>query len=316
MQNPNWRYSTRLLNPYGDTSTCYTLLGIIIEVHEEKYSVDVYIPKSNTNMYNVQIGTSILGDGAGVDILPSLNQKCIILLSSMHHPILIATIPNQRQELKNLLLSGEAKIGSSEAFMKLSKDNTIGFRTGKSALSIDGDTIENISFSSKKFSPYSNYRSGYTPDGNGYSTEQILSGPILDAFKAKNEILSDGVINESIKQEILNRNTNLISNLSSLVNEVSLFNTNTDMMGENVIEELEKLRASINDMVPVYSGKTLVSEYGHTDFNSKNDATMSIRGYNNNNESYSIVFKADGTIDINCKDIVINKAGGKENDRS
>lgn len=310
------RYNTKLLNGYNDPSVCYTLLGVVIAVHEEKYAVDVYIPKSNTNMYNVQIGTSIVGEGAGVNILPSLNQKCIILLSTMHHPILIAIIPNQRQEFKNLLLSGEAKIGSSEAFMKLSKDNTIGFRTGESALSIDGGNIEDISFSSRKLSPYLSCKNGYTSSGEGYSIEKVLHGVSLDTFIPKKDIVLGREINEEIKSQILESNTQLITTLSNLVSEVSMFNENTEMMGENTIDELESLRQSINEIVSIPSQEMLVSEYGSTDFNASNDATMSIRGYNNGSESYSVLFKADGTIDINCKDITINKAGGNENDKS
>lgn len=306
------RYSTKLLNGYGDASVCYTLLGIIINVEEEKYTVDVYIPKSNTNIYNVQIGTNMVGDDVSIDILPSLNQKCIILMSSMHHPILIAVIPNQRQEVKSLLLSGEVKIGSPEAFMKLSKDNTIGFRTNSSSLNISGNELESIIFSSSSVSPYTLSKSGHNNNGLGFSKSEIYNGPILDFFKSKDDIIIDGKINESVKEDIMSANISLISNLSDTVNKVSLFNDTVDMLGDDVLDKLEELRLSLDTKSDTDEYKIISTEYGHTDFNTQNDATMSIRGYNNKEESYSLIFKRDGTLNINCKDIIVNKTGGND----
>ena len=304
-RNTNF-YNKRKTTPTAKTSIC-----IISKVNEQRLTVDVTIPSTATQITNVTIATNLISDnGTGVLVLPSVGQKGLLMMSSQHPAILIATLPNQSSDnRKNTLLSDEVKIGGKDSFIKLAKNKSLSLKTTSSSLILDKE-CQKIIASAKTFKGYGveNDSSYDKETGVGYSREVFFKTLKNDYFINKEDILNDGHINSSVKDNILKSNLSLLDKFNSLIYRVEEVNNNIELGSMESIDALNELR---NDIVSLYTfsdySNKVSLEKGCTEYNKANNSLFSAILFKDDEENSSISMLKDGTIKITCNDFIVER---------
>lgn len=299
-------YNKRKTDPTARTAIC-----IIAKVNESRFTVDVFIPSTASQISNVTIATGLVSEsGTGLSILPTVGQKGMLLMSSQHSPVLITTLPNSLPENRNsTLLSGEYKLGSKDSFFKLSKDKSLSSRTLSSASILNNDNESKI-VSRKLFKGYgAETEYSFNQEASmGYSKEVLFSTHKVDYFKAKNSIVNEGNINEPLKEEIIQNNIMLLDKLNSLIYKVDEIDNEIELGSIDSIEKLNKLK---QDIISTYTfnnyDNTVIIEKGATEDNEAKGSSLTITLKENGVQNSSVSLQKDGTIVMKCKDFIIER---------
>ena len=299
-------YNKRKTSPTARTAIC-----IISKVNEQKLTVDVIIPSTSSQMTNVTIATNLISEsGTGLLILPSEGQKGVLLMSSQHSAILIATLPNPASDNReSTLLTDEFKLGSKDSFLKLAKNKSLSMKTLGSSSILNNDN-ESVIVAKKYFRGYGvETESSYDETtGIGYSKETFFRTSKVDYFYPKEQIINGINIDSGVKENILNSNTMLLDKFNSLIYRVDELNNELELGSIESIEKLDKLRDEIisNYTFSDYSNKITI-EKGSTEHNKSIDSLFTVTLYKNEEENSSLSFNKNGTIKVSCSDFIIER---------
>ena len=299
-------YNKRKTSPTARTAIC-----IISKVNEQKLTVDVIIPSTASQMTNVTIATNLISEsGTGLVILPTEGQKGVLLMSSQHSAILIATLPNPVTDNRDsTLLSGEFKLGSNDSFFKLAKNKSLSMKTLSSSSILSNDN-QSVIVAEKKYKGYGiETENSYNQSTNmGYCKEVFFHTSKEDYFKSKDLIIKDNKIDDSVKKSILDNNSMLLDKFNSLIYRVDELNNELELGSIDSINKLDSLRNDIisNYTFTDYSNKLLI-EKGSTKDNEGNNCLFAITLYKDNKENSSLSFSKDGTIKVDCTDFIIER---------
>lgn len=299
-------YNKRKTSPTARTAIC-----IISKVNEEKLTVDVIIPSTSSQITNVTIATNLISQsGTGITMLPTEGQKGVLLTSSQHSAILIATLPNPAPDNRNsALLSGEFKLGSNDSFIKLAKNKSLSMKTLSSSSILNNDN-ESVTVARKYFKGYGvETESSFNEDASmGYSKEVFFNTSKTNYFKSKDVILNGNGIDSDVKNDILNSNMMLLDKFNSLIYRVDELNSELELGSLDSIDKLDKLKEDIISRYTFsdYSNK-LVIEKGATEDNIGNNSLFTATLCKDGEENSSVSLHEDGTIKITCKDFLIER---------
>lgn len=304
-KNTNF-YNKRKINQTAKTAIC-----IISKVNESRFTVDVFIPSTASQINDVTIASGLISEsGTGLAMLPVAGQKGILLMSPQHSPMLITTIPNSKPENRNsTLLSGEYKLGSKDSFFKLSKDKSLSSRTLSSASILNNDNESKI-VSRKMFKGYGvETESSFNQRASrGYSKEVLFSTSKIDYFKLKDSLIENEQINNEIKESILQSNDMLLDKLNSLIYKVDNIDNEIELGSLDSINKLNKLKEEIisNYTFNDYTN-TVVIEKGATEDNEDKGSALTISLKENGADNISVSFQKDGTIVMKCKEFIVER---------
>lgn len=299
-------YNKSKTQPFAKTVIC-----VISKVNEKRLTVDVTIPSTSSQMTNITVATNLISDhGTGLVMLPTEGQKGVLLMSSQHPAILVATLPNSASDDRDsTLLYGEFKLGSKDSFLKLAKDKSLSMKTLSSSSILNNDS-ESVIVSKKKFKGYGvESETAYNKNTNaGYSKEVFFAVDKENYFKNKKEIINNNEINAEVKQNITNSNLMLLDKLGTLIQSVDSLNNEIELGSLDSIKKLDDLREHIKTtyVFSDYSNKLCI-EKGSSEDNNDSNSAFKITLYKNNQENSSLSFRKDGTIMIGCKDLIIER---------
>lgn len=189
-----------------------TIIGIIKNVNEEKMLVDVYLYQNGSTIRNVIIGTNTLGLNNQLKLLPSVNQKGVVIVSNQHPPILIATIPNGIDNYSNDVLEDGFVIGNNDTYIKKYSDEELSIKAGSTSVSLHENKLIYTTIEASK-----EYR------------------------KTKEEIQA-----YNLGDEILSTNTKLLMKASDLLDRLDTFFNLSYNGVRSYSEELDNLKKDIN----------------------------------------------------------------------
>lgn len=299
-------YNKGKTDPAAKTAIC-----VISKVNEKRLTVDVMLPSTSSQLSNVTIATNLISEnGTGLLILPTEGQKGVLLMSSQHPAILIATLPNAASaDRESTLLYDEFKLGSNDSFLKLAKDKSLAMKTLSSSSILNNDN-QSVIVSKKKFRGYgAESETSYNNATNaGYSKEVFYAVSKKNYFKNKQDIIKDGEISSDIKDEIVNSNSILLDKFRTLIMSVSDLNDEIELGSLESIEKLDELKNHIHTHYTFsdYSDQLCI-EKGSSKNNEAENSSFKITLYKNNEENSSLSFRKDGTIVLGCKDLIIER---------
>lgn len=303
--------NTNFYNKRKTQPTARTMICIISKVNEERLTVDAIMPSTSSQISNITIASNLINEnGTSLTMLPSIGQKGVLLVSSQHSPILIATLPNPEPEKRrNTLLSDEFKLGSKDSFIKSSKNKSLSMKTLSSS-SILSNNNESVIVASKSYKGYGvESQSSFNNEaGMGYSKEVFFKTSKDNFFRDKSQIIKNEKIDIVIKDEILKNNSMLLDKFNSLIYKVDEINNELEL---GSLESIEKLEILKNDILSKYTysdySNKLTIEKGATHENEEKGniltATLCIDG----KENSSLSVCKDGTIKVSCTDFIIER---------
>lgn len=304
-KNANF-YNKRKTTPTAKTAIC-----IISKVNEQRLTVDVVIPSTSSQITNVTIATNLISEnGTGIVALPTVGQKGLLLMSSQHSAILIATLPNPSAENRqSTLLAGEFKLGSKDSFLKLAKNKSLSMKTMSSSSILNNDN-ESVIVANKSFKGYGieTESSFNQQEGMGYSKEVFFKTLKDDYYVEKDKIISEQQLVDDVKASILKNNAMLLDKFNSLIYRVDEINNNLELGSLDSIVILDKLKDDITSQYTFsdYSNRVCV-EKGATENNIANDCLFTVTLYTDDEENSSVSMLKDGTIKMSCKDFIVER---------
>lgn len=305
------RDNLKFYNRKSRTNTLRTAIGIISKINESKFTVDVFMPITASQLTNVTIANNFISQSSvSLKMLPEVGQKVILLMSAQHPPLLIATIPNSApQDRDNKLLSGEFKLGTRDAFVKLSKDKTLSSRTLNSITVLSCDGEKKIADSSAvKGSGFSSESSFNESAQEGFRRDVFFSTNRVNYFKEKKDLVSGGDIIPSEKSSIINQNMKLLDMMNSLIYSVSNTNDEIELGSLKSIEKLDELQEKISRHYNMNNDKSKITiDVGATKDNEDLGVSLSMRIFKDSLEKSSLLFGKDGTITLSCKDFIVER---------
>jgi len=295
-------------NRFKKDTNAATLICKVESINESKMTVNISIPSTSSLMKDVLIGTNIIGSDMSFKMFPTIKQIGVVLISSQHKPILIATIPDSLTD--ETLLTGEARIGNDNVFLKLSKDHSLSLKALNSMLSMrDGEvkiSTKNELLEGDGFSR--SYKENLNNVNMGSSKEIFFNTSKKNYQKDKTAFINNSEIDSSTKTEVINDSITLINKLGSLIEVVENFNNNIELGDSASIEKLKELK---NNIVTNYNSdietESLTVEKGDTEYNLQGNIAFSVKYKKDNIEKGSFYFNKDGTIKIKCKDFIVEK---------
>lgn len=275
-------------DPYARTCS-----GIIKSVNTTKYTADIYIPSSSTKIYNVLIGNNILGgdDGKNFLSLPSVGQRCIVLLSSVHPSVMIAIFNDSGNEVSRIN-PGECFWGNDQSYIKQDINNNISIRSN-SVIEIGDDTyISSENMIEKFLSTFSQEVVKLNLDLINEDTSCSRS----DEFYIEN------------RKTLLSKNTKVMSDLHNILEEFEKQSSNIETEDVNQYKSiLNAYGAVIDKKIDSLADFKAYIDIGDTVNNKANNSNISIGFKDKQSNKKSLIFGKDGTITVNCSDFVINK---------
>lgn len=251
---------------------------IITNVNEKDATVDVTVPSMGSKLFGVQVATGIGEGSTSLKMLPSKNEKGIVLLSSQHAPMLIAVIPSKKQSRDSYILKNETIVGTSQSFLKTGNDNSVLLKTPATT----------VNLSENKLSTYSKQTSmnndGCTVEfltnnitGNSFSRETYFYEDSRYIPIKKENILINDIINKDMEDRVLLENEQLLSTMTRLGDILESFNSNVELGSSETVSSLLKLR---EDIVSDFIGEsecTLIVEKGESYYNNDKGLFLSVR---------------------------------------
>lgn len=285
----------------------YSLLQecIIKDINIKKMTVTVFIPSTSSKLYNVLIGTNIIGSKTFIKSMPSIGDRGIVALSSNQPAILTSMIPDILTD--NDLMEGELKLGNKDLFFKIYQSDSAIIKTSKSFFSFD-DGIHTEMVNEKKITGNGvdiHYNTNKNNEFMGYEKELYFESQQKDYQKTKDYFLKDNLINEEKSKETILQNHELLNKLNELV-EVSS-NTSIDLGKDDANQKLLEFKNKIMNFVSEGFVRSLTIEKGDSPDNIKDSKVFLISYKENMEEKSSISFYKNGTIKIKCKDFIIEK---------
>lgn len=280
-----------------------TIIGSIVNVNEEKFSVDVFVPSTSSKINNVIIGIGALSESdTTISLLPTKGQKGVVLMSSQHPPILIATIPNKRTENRSSLLSGELLLGNKNAMIKIAKDNSSTIKSPNSIFTVKDNFQRIISKNRSIKSP--GYLKEEGSSNFGYSEEIYHEIENKDFRCSKSELVNNSLINEELKAKVMSDGQSLLANLFNMLDIVKSTNEKINLGDTESVTLLKELRENINSFGYKKGSKRLRILKGRR---GESNHLFKVSLAFDNEEKSSLEFNEDGKIVFNCKDLIVNK---------
>lgn len=277
------------------------MAGIVQSVNEKDRYADVYIPSMSSVISKVRIGYGISSPANHIHCLPSKGDNVLIIYSNQCKPTIICVWGGD--SYKNIT-TNEIEIASKHNAIKVSADNTFVKNDTSNILLSRGEA--NISSIKNNLSTISGTQKiDVTPDKDTYYELLINSSKSKIFYKDISEIVTDNDVNDIMlchSQQLLKLrelldDTVKFSNIDSVYGDE--FNSSSNEFKNKLqtyyMNDLEDTELST---VKVEAGK----------INNSNDVYKV--SFDKNNESVSsLIFKKDGTIELNCRDLTINKGG-------
>lgn len=271
----NVRYANRFKNTLRLTSC----VCIITDVNAKNFTVDVTIPSNNSKLFNVQIATNITGGNVSMHMLPTKGQKGVVLLSTQHAPLLIATIANKKQGYNDSILENEAFVGTPLSFLKIGNDESALLKTPYSCISLSDDKINMLSKS--HITSSSNYRveCGTNENtGGGFSVETFYSDKEFGKVIKKEEVIIEDKLNNEIKADVLNDNNRLTSKMQLMIDELDKFSQDAELGNAKTIDKLKDLKKLFcEQFIKSDSRDAMIVEKGDSYYNIDNGYVYSVR---------------------------------------
>lgn len=293
------------INRHKVNAATYSVLATIREINLKEFTCTVFIPASSTLIAGVIIANSPFSNNSvGLNMIPSVGQKCIVLLGQQHNPILVSTIPNTLKENDGRLLNGEYKLGNESEFIK---QNVAGDLLIKTSATVDiKDESGSSSYAkSYKFSDQSFEIDIHRTNGISSMKEVFYKSKIKRAFRKKSEIIKDGVLNKEIALDI---ETNLNTSLDRALEFFQKVEGINSIVSERGIEAVNEMKPYIlNEEID--KNTFLEIQKGDNEYNIQSNSIYSLKYVEAGMDILDIKCKKDGIIEINCKDMIVNKKG-------
>lgn len=295
----------REMNRHQLDSTAYTVLATVREVNIKEYTCTVYVPSSSTTIHEVIIANACYSDtGTGLAMVPTIGQKCIVLLSQQHKPILVTTIPNQLRENDNKLLENEFKLGDSSSFIKKSSNGSFIIRNTGSVMVNNENGVFNYL---KEHSLVDDSFVVKTKRTKGVSSseEVYYKNNSGSYFVEKNKILNNGRLDKELINKILDDSDNIMEKTLKFLEFAEGINSVAVYGSDKEFSLLEgKIRSLKND---IDKDTFLKIEKGDSKYNKENNLIYSLNYRENGTEKFKLDIKKDGIAEITCKELIVNK---------
>lgn len=282
IESQNIANNIHRFNRWKENINFYTVFGRITKVDPQKYTVDVYFPSSSNKIYNISIANNIISNDKNLIIMPSVGQACVVGLSNSHKPILISVLASSEENVK--VYENEAFISCGLSKIKMTNNNDL-LSSSVSSVLLNNEGIYSFSKSS------------------AYQTSTKINPELLS--EDKKNYSSEDELCDFNRQKVLSSCDNMLLQLDDILLKVSEFITNITTGNANTI------RSEVNNMKNYFacdSDEYSVSiESGDTVKNISDDCIFSIRGNIGKKEKTYFSISKDGTVEINCKNYIINK---------
>lgn len=290
----NVEYANRFKNKLS-LSSC---ICIITNVNAADFTVDVTIPSNNSKLFNVQIATNITGGDISLHMLPAKNQKGILLLSSQHSPMLIATIPNKKQGYNDSILEKEAFIGTQLSFLKIGNDESTLLKTPSSSISLSSESANILAH--QHILSSNNYRVEHMTNqktGSGFSKEVYYLDEGSAPSIQKENVIKDGQIDTSIKESVLSENQSLINKMQLMIDALDEFVDNTELGNISAVDKLDELNTYFQShFISTGQKPAIIVEKGDSYYNNDNGYIYSVRRNSKEEDVLCFAISKDGTI--------------------